>query len=585
MAGKIPDETIQAIRDRISIVEVISSYVTLRKAGRNHLGLCPFHNEKTPSFTVNEERGLFHCFGCGAGGTVFTFVMRVERQEFPEAVATLARRAGVTLPERRETGPGAQHRERLLAVNNLAAAFFRHVLQRPEGEGARRYLAQRGVSPEIAERFGLGFAPGSGAALVRLLANKKLDAGSAVELGLVGRSADGRLYDRFRGRLMFPIRHSDGRVIGFGGRVLDGDGPKYLNSPESPLFHKGEGLYGVFEARQAIREADRVVLVEGYLDALALVQAGIAHAVATLGTALTVAQLRLLRRFSANVIAFFDGDAAGQKAAERAFAICAEAGVWALGAFLPTGFDPDSFVRQKGVDATRELLADATPLADFYLDRVDPGRQAPVPERARAAAEVARVLARVKDPFEYDLLVRQAAERLGVGEQTLRQPAYAPARLSAIAPSAGVAKTAAPPLAPEEALLVVVLGLDREVALWTETTGVLGKLRSAELAETAQAIVAAWRAGREPSTLIDSLPAAVASRITAGLLGEGPVASGDRMQIAQDCVAKIERRVQRELMGAATAELRSAEKQGDPTRWREQLERRNRLLRREGGGA
>ncbi|HUI24458.1 MAG TPA: DNA primase, partial [Candidatus Kryptonia bacterium] len=422
MAGKIPDEIIQAIRDRVSIVEVVSSYVTLKKAGRNYLGLCPFHTEKTPSFTVNDERGLFHCFGCGVGGTIFTFMMKMERQEFPDAVAGLARRAGIALPDRREDSPAAQHREQLLRVNNFAAAFFRQALLRPDGERARRYLTERGVAPEISERYGLGLAPSSGAALARALANKGAPEALAIELGLLGRANDGRVYDRFRGRLMFPIRHSDGRVVGFGGRVLDGEGPKYLNSPESLLFHKGEGLYGLAEARNAIREVDRVVLVEGYLDALAVVQAGIEHTVATLGTALTIAQLRMLRRFTGNVTAFFDGDAAGQKAAERAFAICAEAGVWADGAFLPGGFDPDSYVRQRGAAATRQLLAQAIPLFDFYLRRIDPGVHAPVPARARAAAEVARVLALVRDPFAQDLLVRQAAERLGVSEQNLRRP-------------------------------------------------------------------------------------------------------------------------------------------------------------------
>jgi DNA primase len=582
MAGKIPDETIQAIRDRVSIVEVISSYVALKKAGRNHIGLCPFHTEKTPSFTVNDERGLFHCFGCGAGGTVFTFLMKIERQDFPEAVAGLARRAGVPLPERRADSAGSQHREELLRINDFAAAFFGRALLRPEGEQARGYLAERGVAPEIAERFGLGFAPATGNALARALEKKQAPLVSAVELGLLGRSTDGRLYDRFRGRLMFPIRHGDGRVIGFGGRILGGDGPKYLNSPESVVFRKGEGVYGLAEARQAIREADRVVLVEGYLDALALVQAGITHTVATLGTALTVVQLRLLRRFSGNIIAFFDGDAAGQKAAERAFALSAEAGVWAVGAFLPSGFDPDTFVRQHGREATDRLLAEAIPLAEFYLQRIDPGPQASVPTRARAAAEVARVLALIRDPFEYDLLVRQAAERLGVSEESLRRP-------DRLGPQAPTMKQARLPsqdggaiVPAEEALLVEAMGLDREVAVWVDHRGVIERFRNADLAAAAQAVIEAWREGQEMAVVVDSLPAALSSRITAGLLGQGPVASGDRMKMAEDCVSKIEQRAMREQRGAETAELRRVEKQGDDARWHQQLQRTNQLLRREG---
>ncbi|MBI4516096.1 MAG: DNA primase [Deltaproteobacteria bacterium] len=579
MAGKIPDETIQAIRDRISIVEVISSYVALKKAGRNHLGLCPFHNEKTPSFTVSEERGLFHCFGCGAGGTVFTFVMKMERQDFPEAVASLARRAGIALPERGSDAAGAQHREQLVRVNTFAAAFFRRALSQPEGAQARRYLNERGVSPEMAERFGLGFAPATGTALARALASKRVPEAWAIEVGLLARSAEGRVYDRFRGRLMFPIRHSDGRVIGFGGRVLAGEGPKYLNSPESPLFRKGEGLYGLFEAKSAIRDADKVVLVEGYLDALALVQAGIGYAVATLGTALTVAQLRLVRRFSGNVIAFFDGDAAGQKAAARAFALCAEAGVWAHGAFLPQGFDPDSFVRQRGLEATQQLLQAAIPLADFFLAHVDPGVQAPVPQRARVAAEVARVLALVKDQFQYDLLVRQAAERLGVSEQTLRQPLVTATRHAEPPTQPGPGALSGPA---EETTLVEVMAVDTEVAAWAEGSGLLAKFSNLELAAAARAIAAAWAEGQQPSAVLDALPAGVAARVSAALLGQGPVAGSDRRKIAEDCAAKIAWRKRREMKAAVTTEIRQAESQGDFIRSREQLERRNLLLRQEG---
>ncbi|HVN84748.1 MAG TPA: DNA primase [Candidatus Binatia bacterium] len=582
MAGKIPDEIIQAIRDRVSIVEVISAYVSLKKAGRNYLGLCPFHNEKTPSFTVNDERGLFHCFGCGVGGTVFTFVMKMERLEFPEAVANLARRAGVTLPERRDDAPGAQHREQLLRVNNFAAEFYRRRLMRPEGERARRYLDERGVAAEIAERFGLGFAPADGTALVRALAKKGVPETLALELGLLARANDGRLYDRFRGRLMFPIRHSDGRVIGFGGRVLDGQGPKYLNSPESVLFRKGEGVYGLAEARAAIRDADRVVLVEGYLDALALVQRGIAHTVASLGTALTVAQLRLVRRFTRNVVAFFDGDAAGQKAAERAFALCAEAHVWALGAFLPSGFDPDSFARQHGVAATQQLLDGAVPLFDFYLGRIDPGSHAPVPARARAAAEVARVLSLVRDPFEYDLLVRQAAERLSVSEQSLRKPAAIATRVTTPAGPAAPVTPAAPA---EETLLVETMALDRDVTAWVERRALLEKFRSPELLAAAQQIAHAWQTNRTPASVVDALPPAIGARITEGLLGAGPIAASDRLKIAEDCAAKIEGRARRELAKVVGAELRRAEQQGDGERWRAELQRGNELLRSRGGQA
>ena len=376
MAGKIPEDTLQAIRERVSIVEVVSGYVTLKKAGRNHVGLCPFHSEKTPSFTVNDDRGLFHCFGCGAGGTVFTFLMRADRIEFPEAVEMLARRAGVTLPQRSEAEPGGDPRDGLVELNETAQRCFREALQSAAGAAARQYMEKRGLRAATIERYGIGFCPRNGSGLVRTLGGNGARMQKAVDLGLLGRRADGSVYDRFWGRVTFPIRHGRGHILGFGGRTLGTEHPKYLNSPESSLFHKGQVLYGLFEARAAIREVERVVIVEGYLDALALVEAGIGYAVASLGTALSTTQLRLARRFAPEVVVFFDGDRAGQEAAVRSFTLCAEAGVWGLGAFLPEGFDPDTYVRARGASAARSLLEQATPLADFFIHRLDPGPQA-----------------------------------------------------------------------------------------------------------------------------------------------------------------------------------------------------------------
>ena len=330
MARRIPDETLQAIRDRISIVEVISAYVSLKRAGRNYVGLCPFHGEKTPSFTVSDERGLYHCFGCGESGTVFTFVMKIERLEFLDAVAQLAKRAGVALPRARRRRPGgAPPRAALRRERAWPSASFARRWPARRAATARRYLAGRGLSRETITRYGLGLAPAGGTVLASHLATQRVPVELALQAGLLGRSDGGRVYDRFRGRVMFPIRDRRGRTIAFGGRTLGDEQPKYLNSPETPLFRKGEGVYGVAEARDAIRSADRVVLVEGYMDALVLVQEGIPYTVATLGTALTAAQLRLLRPLGGEQLAmyvFFDGDRAGRQAALRAFAVCAEAG-------------------------------------------------------------------------------------------------------------------------------------------------------------------------------------------------------------------------------------------------------------------
>ena len=577
MAGRIPDEALQAVRERVSIVEVVSGYVTLKKAGRNHVGLCPFHSEKTPSFTVNDERGLFHCFGCGAGGTVFTFVMRVEHIDFPDAVELLARRAGITLPARTEGAGGREQRDGLVGLNEAAQSYFREALGSANGRAARQYLEKRGLSATGIDRYGLGFCP-PGGGLIRALNARRLLSPRAIDLGLVGKRNDGSLYERFWGRVTFPIRDGGGRILGFGGRTLGDDHPKYLNSPESSLFHKGQVLYGLFEARQAIREADRVVIVEGYLDALALVEAGIGHTVASLGTALTAAQLRLARRFAREVVAFFDGDRAGQEAAERAFAVCVESGVWGLGAFLPGGFDPDTYVRTHGPVATRSLLEKAVSLDDYFFERRAPGPNAGVSQRAEAARNVAHVIGRASDPFHFDLLARKAAQKLGVDESLFRELRAAGAR----------SRTAEPPpalrtgerLRPEETTLIEAMALDREVAQLVAHRGVLDRFCSATLAAAGRAVFTAWETGDRVASAIDQLPAGLAERVTAGLLGEGPIANGDRLQVAHDCIKQIERRTLSSQIRESLEELRQAEVSGDEAGYHDKLRRNNDLLRR-----
>ena len=579
MAGRIPDETLQAIRERVSIVEVVSGYVTLKKAGRNHLGLCPFHSEKTPSFTVSDDRGLFHCFGCGAGGTVFTFLMRVERVDFPEAVQLLARRAGVSLPARVDQPGGGEPRDRLFELNEAAQAYFREAFQSAAGRGARQYLEKRGLTAAAIERYGLGYCPPAGGGVARALSARRLSSAHATELGLIGRRSDGRFYDRFWGRVTFPIRDGSGRILGFGGRTLGNDHPKYLNSPESSLFHKGQVLYGLFEARQAIRDADRVVIVEGYLDALALVEAGIGHAVASLGTALTAAQLRLARRFAPEVVAFFDGDRAGQEAAVRAFAVCAETGIWGLGAFLPETFDPDSYVRAHGAAATRSLLDNAIPLADFFIRRLDPGSDASLPRRASAAEKIGQVIARIPDAFQFDLIARRAAQQLGVDEGLFRElragaaPARAPEPLPASARFDERRR-------PEEETLIEAMGLDREVARLVAHRGVLDKFQSAILAEAGYALLAAWETGDSAASAIDHLPAGLAERVTAGLLGKSPMADTDRLQVARDCIERIDRHMLRTRRRELRAQLQQAEVSGDDAAYREKLRQNSDSLRR-----
>ncbi|HEY2106208.1 MAG TPA: DNA primase, partial [Candidatus Binataceae bacterium] len=417
----ISDTQIEEVRSRADIVEIIGTHVRLRKAGRNFVGLCPFHGEKTPSFTVNREKGFFHCFGCGVGGTVFNFLMKMDGATFPEAVRSLAGRYGITIAEETRRDPRAlAERDAMLRAAEVAGEFFAHVLwEERAGAIARDYLKKRGIDIETAKAFKLGFAPASAASLAAALTKRGLlDAG--LRIGVL-KGGGPQPADMFYARLMFPIHDAAGRVIAFGGRVLDDRLPKYINSPESPLYSKARNLYGLAQARAAIAKADRAIVVEGYIDAIALAQAGFKETVASLGTALTVDQLRLLGRYSRNVFACFDGDKAGHSASIRAFRTFLEGGIaLGRGVFLPDGFDPDTLVRKQGAESFRKLLNSAELLVDYFVHSEVATIGASLSDRARAAERVAELLALVRNPFEFNLLTRKADGFLKVGEEVLR---------------------------------------------------------------------------------------------------------------------------------------------------------------------
>ena len=561
MSGRIRDEAIRAVRERASLIEVVSDVVALRRRSRNAVGLCPFHGEKTPSFNVSEERGFFHCFGCGEHGDVFAFVMKTQALTFPEAVRRVAERFGVPLPE--EAGEPAQRREPLAAVNAAAAAFFRGELRAPGGARARDYLRERGLGEEMIERFALGWAPGAGEALTRHLRARGLPLDDALTAGLVLRRdrPDGRdgVFDRFRERVMFPITDTSGKVIAFGGRILPGrpaggdPPPKYLNSAESPIFRKGHTLYGLALARDAIRKADRAIVVEGYLDVIALAQAGIGEVVAPLGTALTADQLRLLRRFTETVVACFDGDPAGRRAAARSFPVFLEAGLWGRGAFLPAGEDPDTFVRAQGGEALEHVLAAAEPLVEAFVVELAGPRQDAVGRRAEAAREIARLLKRVREPHEFDVLVRLAAQRLGVREETLRSEG-APG----VTPSAAPDESHAPGA---EATLVELAAEDATLAERLAACGVIAEFQHPEWRRAAEAL--AHHDESERRALVQSLPRAVRDRVVRWLLDEPRRAATERERAFADCIASIRRRGPRGEVRRLREELRAAEARGD----------------------
>ena len=362
----MPEELIDSIRSQADIVDVVSDYVTLRKAGKNYKGLCPFHDEKTPSFSVNPERQIYHCFGCGKGGNVFSFLMEHENVTFVEAVRHIARRLNITIPDTYRQHEAGSEAESLAQVTRFAARFFHErLLNAGRDSIVRRYTERRGLSEETVKSFGLGFAPDSWNDLLNAARNQGIDTALLVKAGLA-KTGEQRTYDAFRKRLIFPIQAPSGRVVGFGGRALsDEDQPKYLNSSESPIYRKSQVLYGLYQARDALRQRGRVLVVEGYMDLLGLYEQGIHGAVALCGTALTREQARLLARYGQQAFLVYDSDQAGVRATWRAIEPLVESGLWTRIVRLPEDYDPDSYVREHGPDGFMKLVDSADSIADF----------------------------------------------------------------------------------------------------------------------------------------------------------------------------------------------------------------------------
>ncbi|MDD5475426.1 MAG: DNA primase [Syntrophales bacterium] len=422
MKGHIPQEIIEEIRRRSNIVELVSQFVTLKKAGRNYVGLCPFHREKTPSFTVNPEKQIFYCFGCGEGGNEISFLMKFQDIAFPEAARSVAAKRGIVIPES-EVGEskkkGASEREELLKVNRLAKEFFLKNILSDKGTSAREYLSQRGMGVDVINTFFLGYAPPGWRNLMNYLVYSKVSEGLLRKSGLLVFRDDGKSYDRFRARLIFPIESIDGDVIAFGGRELDGGEPKYLNSPESPIYIKGDNLYGLSKTRNAIRSKDFVIVVEGYFDLLSLWNAGITNAVATLGTALTKRQVSLIGRFTRNVAVLFDGDEGGRTAVERSLPLFLEAGMSARVVVLPEGSDPDDYVKRKGGEALTGLIDGAPSMVDYYIDSVIKSREK-FDGNGRLAREIIFFIKNIPDVIQRNLFIKRASEKLGVDQQVIK---------------------------------------------------------------------------------------------------------------------------------------------------------------------
>ncbi len=465
--GLISDEIINQIRDRIDIADIVSHHVSLSKAGQNLKGLCPFHQEKSPSFTVSPSRQIFHCFGCGAGGNVFTFLTRITGGSFPEVVRDLGRKVGIEVEEAAaHAGPWAAQTNRVEQLNQAAAAWFQQNLRDERiGLGALEYLAGRGIQQTTIDQFGIGVASTEWDGLLKALAKQGFAHGDLAAAGLVvARDSGSGYYDRFRARVMFTITDLRKRVVGFGGRVLGEGMPKYLNSPDTLLFKKGQTLFAFDHAREAIARTKTVIVVEGYFDAIALHQAGITHTVATLGTALTPEHIQALRRFAANVVLLFDPDAAGVRAALRGLDLFVNSGLGVKVVTLPAGDDPDTFVRKEGAGAFARMEEAAPSLLDYALDHsLTQAEAGSLESRIRSVDDVLRILQKSEHPIEREERIRVVAERLGINQSRLieRYPALLnQQKKGALAPRAQTTEGSAAAVfkgSPEERDLVLLL--------------------------------------------------------------------------------------------------------------------------------
>ncbi|THG81158.1 DNA primase [Pseudomonas sp. A-1] len=435
MAGLIPQRFIDDLLNRTDIVEVVGARVQLKKTGKNYSACCPFHQEKTPSFTVSPDKQFYYCFGCGAGGNALGFIMDHDHLDFPQAVEELAKRAGLEVP-REDSRPGQKPRQSvdspLYPLLGAAADYYRQALKsHPARQAAVNYLKGRGLSGTIARDFGLGFAPPGWDNLLKHLGGDSLQQKAMIDAGLLIENAEGRRYDRFRDRVMFPIRDSRGRVIAFGGRVLGDDKPKYLNSPETPVFHKGQELYGLYEARRSNRDLDEILVVEGYMDVIALAQQGLRNAVATLGTATSEEHIKRLFRVVPSILFCFDGDSAGRNAAWRALESCLPSlqdGRRVRFLFLPEGEDPDSLVRSEGADAFRARISQqAEPLAEYFFrhlaEEADPST---LEGKAHLATLAAPLLEKIPGANLRALMRQRLGAITGLTGEALTQSSPAP---------------------------------------------------------------------------------------------------------------------------------------------------------------
>ncbi len=569
MSGRIPENLLEDILARVDIVEVISGYIPLKKAGRNFKANCPFHHEKTPSFTVSPDRQIYHCFGCGESGNAFRFLMRHERMEFPEAVEMLAKKAGVTLPEqdKPEIARAASLSTQIYKINELAANFYENNLASSGAAACRDYLLSRGIKPATAKQFHLGLASSSWDGLINYLRSKGVSLALMEKAGLILPKDTGGYYDRFRNRVIFPIFDIRSRVIGFGARVMDKTLPKYINSPETPVYVKGKNLFGLNLSKDYIRENDFAVIVEGYLDFMIPFQEGLNNMVASQGTALTLDQIRLLKRYTHNAVMVYDGDTAGEIATLRSMDMLIEEGVNVKIVSLPKGLDPDALVRREGIDALKVGIRDARNLFDYKLEILKSRHNI---KEAHGKTKIASEMLTTINKFDNAILrgeyIKRLAEEIKIPEH------YIIEELRKLKPCVAVRLEEAQPfkkassgINPAEKLLIKFMLEESDLI-----EKIMQELSPADFSDMRAAKVVSlmhdlFAQGKkiEPSILMNYFNEDDASQLVCESMFMPELAGQDREKAVNDCIARIKVQRLKSQREHLHIQIKSAQSLGD----------------------
>lgn len=579
----IPENTIEEILSRIDIVELISGYIPLKRAGRSYRALCPFHSEKTPSFMVNPERQIFHCFGCSAGGNAFGFVMQYERLEFPEAVELLAKKAGVALAKAASGAHSSQSQSigtQLYKINELAAELYFKQLYSAQGEAALKYLARRAVTKDTMQKFKLGFALDHWDGLLNYLRGKGIPLGLIEKAGLIIPKDNGGYYDRFRNRLIVPIIDTRNRVLGFGARVLDESLPKYVNSPETPVYSKGKILFGLNAAYEAIRTNDSAIIVEGYLDLITPYQAGFKNIVASCGTALTLEQLRLIKRYTHNVVMVYDSDNAGVLATIRSLDLLIEEGLNVQVAGLPEGYDPDGYVRRLGPDKFRELLERAKDIFDYKMEMLRAKySRVTIANKANIASEMLPTISKFSNMVLKSAYLKKLAEALKVDEGSLwsELKKVNPVR-SAVASSAStvvsnrIKDTPLTSSATERLLVKLMLEESGFIAHLREKISP-ADFKDRGLAQIVSRMFELFCAGKkiDAKCLVNQCADPQAAQIICELLANDYPQQADRLKMFNDCLKRMKEDLRKLKQQELCEQMKLAQVRKDESRLRELL--------------